>query len=81
MSPITAAVLVFWGFVALFIVRMLVRAKAESTANEQVEALSKKLDALRVGPRLDELESGHRALNSKIESAKVTPIRRRGWGQ
>jgi hypothetical protein len=82
MTPITAAVCVFWGVVVLAVVRMLLTYKRSSDTNAQVKALRDEVEALRIEPRLQSLEAGQLTLSNKLESNKVTQMRsRRGWGQ
>ncbi len=92
MTLIEAAVWVFWGVVALAVVRMLVAARRSAGAAEAVQQLRADFDKqraadrtefeqLRLRERVESLEAGQLTLSNKVESAKVSPIRRRGWGQ
>jgi hypothetical protein len=77
-SPLAAAVWVFWGVVVLAVVRMLLTYKRSVGSDSQVQALRSELDGLRIKARLESLEAGQLSLNNKIESAKIHPIGRRG---
>jgi len=79
MSPIAAAVCVFWGVVVLAVVRMLVAYKRSTDADAQSKALRAELADLRIKERLESLEAGQLTLSNKFESNKVQQLRRRGW--
>lgn len=78
MSLVEAAVWVFWGVVALSIVRMLVRSKGSADAASLVSELRAEVKALKVDDRLKSLESGQLTLKNQVESGKVHQIGRRG---
>jgi hypothetical protein len=81
MTLIEAAVWLFWGCVALAMVRMLVASRRAVDADAKIGALRDELAEMRVKERLESLEAGQLTLNNKVESAKVTPLRRRReWG-
>lgn len=81
MSPIAAAVWVFWGGVVLAVVRMLLAYRRSTDTDAQVKALRAELAELRIKDRLASLEAGQLALRNQAESAKVQQLRRREWGR
>lgn len=90
MSPLAAAVAVFWGFVALAGFRMWLTYRRSNDVDGKLAKVRELVDAAnnRAGkieseltPRLESLEAGQLTLSNKVESAKVTQMRRREWGR
>lgn len=81
MTLIEAAVWVFWAVAAIVIVRMLVSSKRAGDADAGLTALRSELAELRIKERIESLEAGQATLSNKLESNKVTQMRRRReWG-